>query len=169
MQAAMIGAAAAVLLATPGAAATAEASVMPLAAKAVGSRCRFQADRIGPQIAGFSNVKDVGQALLADGFVFVRRHGDQRVAFLARDGDKGCRILAAHPLPPAARSERFLQCEIADPDPFKNTPLSSGLGLRQNGRKPLVAYLEADTAKGSLTPHDGADGRIRCSDFESGD
>ena len=179
MRAAIIGAATLALLAQPARAGfpynglppvPADAATMVLAQATVGTTCRFEADKVGPQVKGFANLPHVGQGLLPDGFVFVRRRGPQRVAFLARDPEHGaCRILAVQPLPPKARSEAFLECEVQDPDPFKNTPLAQGLGLRRNGEKRLASFLVADTKAKTLVPADGSDRRIKCYEFESGD
>ena len=147
----------------------ADAATMALAARALGKPCRFAADKVGPQIAGFTNAPGVGQTVEPTGTVFVRRRGTHRVAFMARDDSRGCKVLAAEALPPRAAAEAFLQCRVDDPDPDAIPPISAGLGLRQNGRRALAAYLEADFAHARLIPRDGSDKRIRCSDFESGD
>ena len=142
-------------------------ATMALAQKAIGKACRFDQNKIGPQVAGLSNLPRVGQGLEAEGFIFMRKNGGHRVAFLAREVGNRCTVVAVQALPPAARGEEFQQCEVANPDPMINTPISTGLGLRQG--KGLITYLEADLKAKTLIPKAADDRRIRCSAFESGD
>ena len=147
-------------------------AVMALARKALGKPCHFHPRLVGPEIADFTRLPPgVGQMPMAGGFIFIRQRGAQRVAFLAieRSEEDQCRVVDVQPLPPKAAKEAFVDCLVDNPDPKIIPPISHGLGLRQNGAKPLTSYLEADLKTGKLTSRAGDDKRIRCTVFESGD
>lgn len=142
---------------------------MALARKAIGSVCTLSEATYGPQIAGFKNIKAVGQLTVDEQTVVIRQRGPWRIAFLTIVSDKDCRVVAVEPLPKRVPGEEFEDCRIDDPDPNKIPPLSRGVGLKQPKSKHLAAYVELDTKQRTLFLRDGDDGRIACTGFESGD
>jgi uncharacterized protein len=144
-----------------------EAATLREAQSHIGQSCTLRQDRQEPRLEHFAI--DPGMrlpVLLKNNAVVVRRHHDERVAFLLHLDEQGrCRIADAVALPPASVAATLLFCSTFDPD-------SSGIGIRVRGQRHLAAYWSAgQTDELMRQPLGvlGAEDAIRCSEPESGE